>query len=339
MSHNRIIEILKRSESNSIFSYEKIWKNPVPLSEKYRTYLSPDSNAYHSCINPLFSFELEENGFKSFRIFSHLSLRDGVYPLLRYFSLNPVPHEIDPVLIVDEKLSGLVPSAWRERVWLREVFIETTKEENLQELVLLISPDKDSSPLDIVERELLKIKKQSLSFKKILIYFSSCNFMGEEDADYDFSWGYKIHNCLLRTFSGQEVEIIDYQEYQRRNFSKSAFFFLNPLSFYFSDSYILHDLLQRGAVPLIKTAKKKAGDEFVNVSINHGFILHQRFNEKTHVMTPFLGEKVFKNTIYTPAMDDDFTNLKLSTKDFKDWALMVSREIYREMYREIHDAN
>jgi hypothetical protein len=330
MSQINIGDLLEKNIGNSIFSYEKIWKSMVPLTEKYCTYLSPDSRAYHSEINPLFTFQLDENSFKSFRIFSLLSLRDGVYPLLRFFSLTPIPHEIDPVLIVDSTLSSLVPMAWRERVFLRDLFTKTVSLVKKNELIILISPDKDNLPLEIVERELHKIKMKIETFDKVIIYFSSCNFMGEEDSDFDSSWGYKILKIFFMINPFINVTIIDFFEYQKLNFSATSFYFLNPLSFYFSDSFLLHDLLQRGSSPLEPVVLEGNHKAHVQISINHGFVFHQNFNSKCYQVDSFLKEKVFKGEIFRPSLEDDYASLKLSTKDFKDWSLHVALDIYQD---------
>jgi len=319
MSLEKIPDLLKKNESNSIFFHEKIWKDMAPMHDKYRAYLSPDSNIYHSVINPIFSFELEADNFKSFRIFSMLSLRDGIYPLLRFFAINPVPHEIDPVLVIDSKLASAVPSAWRDRVVLRELFVKPKMiEVNSKELLLLISPDKDALPLDVFEKDLDGLQSEIDSFESISVYLSSCNSFGEEDAEFDSSWGYKLLRSIFNKFPDKKISILDYNEYQKKNVSEVTFHFLNSLQFYFSDSYLLHDLLQRGAIPLEVQSQKTSMS--VDISINHGFNFHQNFETNEIVLDSVLREKVFKGIIFQPAMSGDFTNLKLSTKEFKNWA-------------------
>lgn len=321
-------------ETNSVFSYEEIWKNPVPMNKTYRTYLAPDSYAYHSVINPVFSFELEAHNFQDFRKFSLLSFRDGLYPLSRFFALNPTPSGSDPVLIVDSKLSAIVPMAWRSQVFLRDLFVTpkviTTPS---KELLLLVSPDKDSLPLDLLEMEIKKIKDKMHSFESVLIYLSSCNFYGEEDPEYDFSWGHKVLKLILDQLPNKQVSILDFAEYNAKNVSESTFHFLNPLNFYFTDSYLMHDLLQRGGVPLESTLEKKAEDISVNISMNHGFILHSRYSSH-HELTPGpeVMEKVFKGVIYRAPVESLSKAIKLSTKEFKDWSSATARHLLKENF-------
>lgn len=329
MSLDQLNTLLNQSESYSIFSYDRIWKNRTPLCEKYKTFMSPDSNAYYSSLNPIFSFELEENNFQSFKIFSMLSLRDGVYPLLRFFTMNPTPHEIDPILIVDARLSSIVPEAWRKKVYLREVFVEEKPlKEKANELLLVLFPDKDAMPLDSFEKEFSKIKDHLDSFTNISIFFSTCTLTGQEDAEYDFLWGYKLLNILSERLAGKNVSIISFSELQKKNLSQTAFHFFNPFLFYFSDSYLLHDLFQRGGRSLLMCSGKENHRTSVNVSINHGFNLHQNFSSAEHVCDDFLMKKIFKSAIYEPPVDEDYATLRLSTKDFKDWALSIASKIY-----------
>ncbi len=323
MSLENIHELIEKNKTASIFSYEKIWTHPTPMHRKFWTYLLPDSHAYHSTINPIFSFELEENQFKGFRIFPLLSLRDGVYPLMKYFAINPVPHEIDPVLIVDSKFSRLVPKAWRDRVVLRDLFVKNKILDIKQkELLLLISPDKDATPISLFEKEMDKVASQISAFDSVSVLLSSCAFLGEEGHNEDFSWGHKLLKIVFDKLPGKSITILNYKEFQKKNVSEVKFHFLNTLQFYFSDSSLLHDLLRRGAMPLEKSVDKKENDIFINISMNHGFILHKNFSEEEIVMNETLKEKVFKGSIY--ASEEE--NL-LSTKEFKDWTLFTAQRI------------
>jgi hypothetical protein len=324
MSLENIHELIEKNKTSSIFSYEKIWTHPTPMHRKFWTYLLPDSHAYHSTINPIFSFELEEGQFKGFRIFPLLSLRDGVYPLMKYFAINPAPHEIDPVLIVDSKFSSLVPKAWRDRVVLRDLFVKNKiLDVQSKELLLLISPDKDSTPKEVFEKEMDKIASQMASFDTVSVLLSSCAFLGEEGHNEDFSWGHKLLKIVFDKLPGKSITILDYKEFQKKNVSELKFHFLNTLQFYFSDSSLLHDLLRRGALPLEKSGEKKEGDVYINISMNHGFVFHQNFSEEEIIMTETLKEKVFKGSVYAAKEE----NL-LSTKEFKDWTLFVAKRIY-----------
>lgn len=323
MSLENIHELIEKNKTSSIFSYEKIWTHPTPMHRKFWTYLLPDSHAYHSTINPIFSFELEEDNFKGFRIFPLLSLRDGVYPLMKYFAINPTPHEIDPVLIVDSRFSKLVPVAWREKVILRDLFVnKKILDVQPKELLLLITPDRDSTPKDIFEKEMDRLATQIAPFDNVSILLSSCAFLGEEGHNEDFSWGHKLLKIIFDKLPGKNINIIDYKEFKKINVSETQFHFLNTLQFYFSDSSLLHDLLRRGALPLEKTIEKKVKDIVINISMNHGFILHKNFSSEEIVMTATLKEQVFKGSVYANKEE----NL-LSTKEFKDWTLFVAKRI------------
>lgn len=305
----------------SVFSFEEIWKSPVLLNKKYRTYLAPDSYAYHSVINPIFSFEVNED----FNKFSLLSLRDGLYPLARFFAINPNPRIGDPYLIIDSRLESIVPFSWREKTIVRELFTERFAEGS-RELLLLISPDKDSLPLDLLELELDKISQDIERFEKVSIFMSSCNSYGEEDPEYDLAWDKKVLKTLLEKIPASKIRILDFAEYTALNVSEVNFYFLNPLLFYFSDSYLEHDLLQRGASPLFTPRKKDSNDFNVKVSINHGFVFSKLSSSLVLTPEPIVMEKIFKKTVYNAS--SEMGKLKLSTKEFKDWSSATARHLF-----------
>lgn len=325
MSLKHIKELLKSNDS--VFSFEEIWKSPIPVNKKYRTYLAPDSYAYHSMINPIFSFELEGNDFEDFRKFSLLSLRDGVYPLTRFFRLYPVPLKNDPYLIIDSKLEELIPLAWKSKCVLRELFVNKT-EFNSNELLLLVSPDKDSLPLDLLASSCEKLKEQLKTFNEVSVYFSSCNSYGEEDPEYDSSWALKCLKVILEALADTNVKIIDFAQYNSKKMNNQKFYFLNPLSFYFSDSYLLHDLLQRGALPLLGQKLRDENDLNVSISQNHGFSLRPCLTDVEIVPDEIVMEKIFKGSIYRAPATHNLEKLKLSTKEFLDWASATARHLY-----------
>ena len=155
MALKKIKELIAENRYISNDIYEYAFFNRTRLTTKYCDFLSPDSKLYSSPLNPLFSFELESTNKYLLKSFELISLRDGVLPLLKFFRKNPAPLKIDPVVIVDECLSSLVPIVWRERVVLRKmVCINKNISLTQDKVIVFVSPEKKSTPLDIVKKEL-----------------------------------------------------------------------------------------------------------------------------------------------------------------------------------------
>jgi hypothetical protein len=322
----KIAELGEEAKSYATFTYEKMMTFSSDTGEKYRTFLSPDSNRYYSPLNPVFSFELETSVGNHLKSFEVVSLRDGVWPLLRFFALNPEPHEIDPILVIDSSLSSLVPPKWRDKTVLRKLFFEKeliTKTRS--KILILVSPDKKSCPLECIEQTLEEMAQKIAPTDEIFFYFSSVTLMGEEDAEKNENWGYQLLLALSRKFHGRKMHVLDWESFTSLSLSHFKYVFLNPLNFIFTDSYLLHNVSQRGAIPLIEETEPEASsDTRVNISINHGFSLHSRFDDYL-----FSNGKLAFNpsSIFVEVRGDDLGLVKLSTDDFKDWSYDVAREL------------
>lgn len=318
---------IENNPGKSIFTMDKIWKDRKGLAKKYVLFLSPDSNAYCSRINPVFSFEVE-SFLQSFCV---ISLRDGVYPLMRFFFMNPRPHRADAHIIIDEKLSPLVPLEWVRNVYVRKMFIkEKLFEAKKVECLLLASPDIDNLPLDVLKQELEKKSVFIKETNRISIFFSSCNKIGEEHAEIDSSWRYQVFQVFLKMFPEQEIYVLDWNNLQKMNMSGVNVFEINPLKFYCSDSSLMHVLLQKGAGnPEFKLDGLSDWHQ-ENISINHGYYIYPLKKEHPPLYDETMIKEIFNNSINIKVKPKNYTDLKLSNKSFKDFCTMVAREIYLE---------
>lgn len=297
---------------------------------KFREFLSPDSDAYKAVINPVFSFDFEIGSKDFISELKIFSLRDGVMPLMRFFAINPLPFEHVPFLVVDSSLSSLVPSEWREKVILRETFVEEKKSSN-NKVLLLISADPLSLPLNILENEIEKISEAISPSDKIQVFFSSMRMRGEGEAINDHAWGYKCLHKILGCFKENAVQVISFPEYLKEDYKETKFYFINPLKFYFSDSFLLHDLCSKGASPLYaqKVVDQKTQ---LKLSFHHGFSFDQNFQ-------PFIGEKYLQtqralySQIVTYSQSGRFSDVhnKLYPVDFIQWGSDVALSLYRSV--------
>lgn len=303
------------------------------LLNKFMSYLSPDSSHYHLSINPAFSIELEFSLKEQSNLLKAVSLRDGVMPLMMFFLRNPSPPEDGPVFIIDNDLSCIVPEIWRTRVLLRSPYSNSSLIIERKKIIFFISPMKETAPLDLVEDELNNIFKRVSKDHEILLYFSSANLKGKILAEYDQAWGYKILEIIFSKFKSHKITVLNWKEYGDYDFNHVEYYFINPLIYYFTDSYLQHDISQRGATPLFQNKVESCEQYALAISQYHGFILHQFFANYES-----FGQENLSKQIFEIGMSEDerkvqmrsvkFINAEFSSLEFKDWTTDVARELY-----------
>lgn len=292
------------------------------LLNKFREYLSPDSDPYFSSLNPIFSIELEYSP-KRVELLKVLSLRDGVMPLLKFFTLNPIPQNDNTVYIIDSHLSPLVPLAWRRSVLLRSLVVEKEKFQNrFNQKIIFISPSEIANPLTMVQVELDMLSSFISEEDEIYIYLSSVKLRGSGQAQKDEAWGYKILQLINKKFIKNEIKVLNWNEYSSLNLSQFAFHFINPLKYFFTDSYLLHDACQKGAKPLVHDQHPTG--YLHKISMNHGFILHQGFKPYNQY-----GNEQLMDIIEEMKCEKiDLKKNEFCSPEFSSWALDVAKSIY-----------
>lgn len=330
MALEKIKELITNNKFICNDMYEFAFFNRTRLTTKFCDFLSPDSKLYSSSLNPLFSFELDSSNKYLLKSFELISLRDGVLPLLSFFRRNPAPEKIDPIVVVDEELSSLVPITWRERVVLRRVVcLNKTISKPQNKVVVFVSPEKKSIPLEILKNEMSKLKKKIEKNCEVIIFFSSVNRRGEEEVSFDDSWRYRVFQVMVNELSGYNVRVLDWREYASEDFSGSKYFFINPLRYYFTDSFLHHDILQRGARPLFELNEELETKCILKLSACHGFVLHQDFS-KEYAIDKGMLEYILKNEKVEKIDKDDYASLHIASDEFQSLAHDVSIDLYHK---------
>ncbi len=301
---------------------------------KFKEYLSPDADHYFSPLNPSFSLELEYSPARV-QFLNVLSLRDGVMPLLKFFTLNPVPKNQDIVYIVDSKLSSLVPLEWRSLVLLRDLKFEERREylaDNFSKKILFISPSPLSAPLDLVLVELRKLKEKISTSDEIVVFFSSMKLRGQGQSQRDEMWGFKILQLINKEFENEKIRVVDWREYTSIDLSHFKFHFINPLKYYFSDSYLLHDACQKGAKPILKIPHVSQGREtfYQALSMEHGFMLHQNFQDYDSFKKENLVGIIEEIEMSLENRKKNLRSNQFCSPEFASWSLDVAKNIYNK---------
>lgn len=323
----KLQQLMDKNRYMSNDAYEYIFAHRTPLTIKLTAFLAPDSKLYSSPLNPLFSWELEGHQKNWLKSFEMVSLRDGVFPLLQFFINHPQPESIDPIVVVDQELSTLVPEAWRAKVVLRQM-VSTgnfyTQKKN--SLLLFVNADARTMPLNILKEELVALQNEIENNSEVLLFFSSLNRKGEEDVQYDDAWKCKVMQVLCECIPREKIKVLSWQDYLDRDISGCHFYWLNPLRFYVSDSFLIHQALLRGALPLFES-KPLEISHFIKLSAHHGFNLHQHFDTEDKLdlkilayLNKFKRSEVFDN--------DDYAKLQLANDDMAEWASRIALDLY-----------
>lgn len=330
MDFKKLIEIIKMAEIVKKPALEQVDFVSRYSLDKFIDYLSPDSGKYFLTLNPVFSIELNFTSDTLYKKLQAASLRDGVMPLTQFYIKNPTPPEIGPIIIVDHELSSLVPPSWRPRTLLRTLYFNYhLKFDHCNKLILFISPMPDALPLDLVDEELEKIYLLGRDKNELLIYFSSAKLKGDKVPNDDKAWGYKILEKIFLKFKSQKIRILDWNEYLDFDLSGSCFYFMNPLRYFFIDSYVLHDATQRGSVPLVHQSLNFPEYFKHEISKHHGFVLHQSFDPYLSYGAENLGRHVFEIGASIENKKQNLLLSKFCTEEFRDWTLDIAQELYQ----------
>ncbi|MBC7427778.1 MAG: hypothetical protein H7336_04140 [Bacteriovorax sp.] len=330
-----LINIILSNPAYSKGLLEPIDFAPRYLLNRFLEYLSPDSKRYYSVLNPIFSMELEYSPDNRIEQVNVVFLRDGVMPLLKFFILNPAPFDPGPLLIIDQNLSALVPESWRNKVLLRVGYHKTSETSESSEFsgeskkLFFISPIELSTPMDLIETELAFISDHIQEGDELLFYFSSASLRGREHSVDDKVWGYKILEKIMTKFRANPIRILDWKEYVSLDLSDVKYYFINPLQYFFTDSFLFHDAAQRGAKPLMIEAVSTLGNSFMyEVSHYHGFVIHQNFESYQSYGVENLAGLIFELSMSDKDKKISPRTLNLASEEFKDWAQDVARDLY-----------
>jgi hypothetical protein len=326
----KLINELKPDPKIQNFPIKGIDFVPRYLLNKFKEYLSPDSDPYFSLLNPVFSLELayEPGRMKAMKV---LSLRDGVMPLLKYFAFNPEPNSESNILIIDDYLSSLVPPIWREKVILRRYqhdLEEGNASQKRNKILFLISPISENFSTDTFEKEINSLSELVCDQDELLVYFSLARLRGDGQAQKSESLGYKLLLKIRDRFPTNKLNILSWSEYSVMDMGKINFHIINPLKYYFTDSFLQHDISQRGGKPLISNEANTTEAYFYKISFNHGFLLHQSFVEYNNFNYGNLKNYVPE---FQMTADEKKNNLKSNsfcTPEFNDWAQDVALDLY-----------
>ena len=194
-----------------------------PEIQQFFDLVWPAGHVVASPLNPVFLLDLPK--LASERASERWLVRDGLLPLIWFFSQNPEPGNFKQKLLVPIQFQEYVPNAWRQQVELFELFNETANQpQEIRELLLMGVLMPSMCSIARLERDLKMIVEriggpQALSKLRIRAYFP---FKYEPPAEFNGTAFYLRYSQLLFKYLGADVEFLEYESLQWINLESST---------------------------------------------------------------------------------------------------------------------
>ncbi|HAR43987.1 MAG TPA: hypothetical protein DCS07_15355 [Bdellovibrionales bacterium] len=262
ISESSIRERIVRASAEGIaatsgFWEERSWSRKGRTAERFLEFIVPHSIEYFHAMRPLFVLLARNNAVLAH--FSPLIVRDGALSLLHYFYHHPEPSVAEQLLLIPGKLRNLVPEAWiGQSAWYLPRTTRTTRDqlldaERIEDFVFILTliDERQASPKWLAA-QLANIRKWSgqqpgkISFK-CLVYFSGEFQVRKECFVESYPYAFEMI-AKLQAELGSPVTPVTLPELLQRGLQRTIFLDVNEVDFYYSDSFIVHELMRRGAL-------------------------------------------------------------------------------------------
>jgi hypothetical protein len=318
-------------ETTQLFYQQIFWQKESALISKTLSLLQPDGNPYYCKLHPLFSFTFEDRYL--LHSFNHVLLRDGVYPLLRFFSLYPIPQKADPKLIIDKDFFNLIPIEWHQKCLLykrtRTPDLAITNKRSIAICFNVLPNIVDDDSYLTTLNNLLPLAENKID--QIYLYLTSSIPWGEGEKNNVHKEHFQVLQNIIGRFKNINISIVNFNELLLLNLKGMAYLIINPYKLYFSDSYLHHQLAQMGGVDLM-APEMTTPENFYASSINYGFelesIKNSTFDSKITDEIKYCITSLFENKIYEKSESTDLSKAQLSTPEFKSLAYYFAKKLY-----------
>lgn len=230
------------------FSNMHLWSSPEENTQATKAFLSLHGRNYFSPLRASFLFEHSSEA--SLSHFSPLLARDGALDLLHFFSRkNVIPNS---KFLIPEELTQLVPSPWRGQCLGYRYNQVHSSAQKVTKLLFVVSAlggkHCDEEQLQgLLEKYLGLLNIQNM---QIFVSFVMPNVPDTfEQINGHATKALEQVLFIERQFS-KRIHSIAFEDLLGKHLEEWAFLDVNPLKFYYSDSYIHHSLMSRGALNL-----------------------------------------------------------------------------------------
>lgn len=326
-----VFENSQSLELLSQFRNSETWFSKSDLIESMTELLGQHALPYFSPVKAAFLFQFKS--IDSLSYYSPVLARDGALTLLHFFLNNPMPSDPGIKIIINKKLSKLVPTAWLKNILTFKISnIENAQPKKRESLILIASMFGSRQSTKNFGTKIIDQFLKNFGHKpKQIILISTASQTANDP---------HTQEQLLKTFSellfelaktGIDVVIKSLEEMKGENLSDLYFQDLNEFNFYYADSFIFHLLLSQGAKELLVDQEPSAAVlKIIPLSFNHQLEIEELKHE-THANSISLD--TFRNSptlaaaeaAYSPE-EVTFSN-KICSKVFEGFAFDMAQKV------------
>jgi hypothetical protein len=298
MKEDEILYLLQRSLWNS---------DPEDLEDELFQ-LGPHALNYTSELKPVFLFEIEN--YNQLKLFDSVMVRDGAISLLSFFWHWPSPPDGHAKLLIHERLSYLVPSAWEKLVSYYSFEVDEQVDTSFQEVVFTGFIHPSIICLENLESLLNNMNKQC-ELKEKDAYVMTEVFSPRDDDRYQRTNPYYVDLIgLLKSFF-PKLKGISWNELSTRDVQRMKFLNLDEYKMMCADSYVYFHLLSKGGRPFF--GHKRISESFGTLELSPFHRLH--LSQGKGPQAQLLGEKLYSEL---EALKDEISQDFVSTQALRD---------------------
>lgn len=256
-TETKLIDIL-----NQLIYEDPFYKSEIPFIQNkdnwyqytrrefhYSEFLDSFTGSYFSPLNPVLLFQLNKGC--PWEKLSVISAMDGLLSLLRFFNKYPTPPKNFPLLLIHKDLAPIVPEEWIGCTGTyRLVVTKRLMKKEIENVLVFNLAEPEQSSISYIERQLRTISK---NLDSVNVYTSTkhdFNFLiHQKYQEEKFLYYFSILQLYKELFKDKRKES-DTNHIIHGVSSNSVYLNVNPHKFYFSDSYIDHELLSSGIAPI-----------------------------------------------------------------------------------------
>ena len=231
-----------------------------PNENKLLQWIKDITCPYYSKLCPIFSCQISSP--VQINKYEVVLLRDGFVPLMWFFKNNPTPNNFSCYFLVDYDFRDFIPLSWAKQIHFYRTQNTTPIKTPSRLLITGLLSDSYLSQ-DYLEHMVRLVRSNTKLAPEILVLYSHDPFYLNETQSYHaLVYSISQFGPMKKSWSVEDIK-------GHRDFSDYYLLDLNEKLLY-SDSYIVHKLLKKGAQLLPNICKvPRAQGHTVSLSPNH----------------------------------------------------------------------
>lgn len=321
----------KASDDETLQCYQsERWGRDDSLVEYLQFMFSPHGLDYVSPLNALFLYKLKN--LQQLSYFKNIFVRDGALLLFKFFTQYPDPGRLKTNLIISEKLSFLVPPAWLNQTYFYNTYSAVTAK---PKTVLVHG---------ILQEFSISSKNFEKKIKQLRLEYPDSRFVGlfnfpfPETQEALWEWNQFHTDAYRKTLKVfPDFEFLNWNEAQKLPASDLALCGIAHRDFWYSDSYVDHYFLQKGASLTVLKAPTENTPiiEKIEFSAFHGIHIHQNRTVQCKIFSQALFQEyqevkdlIFHSESSFPQMIDESRFIQPTSRELMSF---VSQALERNL--------